>query len=508
MPVPVALSFQIRQNFFLPQQTSRRQVSTPPDYPHYALSIEKPAVPARKRNGLRTVVFSFLALLPSMVLAQTGTATSGAQAQNGALSQLTTKLLIGQDVSLSNQSYPDVDNAIQRFRNGDVQGARLFLEKAKEKNSKLPPAEIVMAKMQSLKRNLQAVHILLESAAVKYPDDPEAYLILAEQAFQAGRTAEASALFEKAYGLIQKFNQNAKRKRNFTLRALAGRAAVAERRQQWQQAAELLKQWTDLDPENATAHQRYGIVLFRLKKSPEAFEQFAKSREINPNAPHPYVLAGKLYAQLGNKDKAQTAFEKAYAEEKSNSITAQSYVDWLIQDGKLTKARQVINGLLKEDPDSTSNLIFSSIIAQMNGKSDQAEKSLQKVLALDPGNANATNLLAQLLIERSDQPAQKRALSYAQANASQFPNNGQSNITLAWILYKLGNPKQAQAALAKGLQAGGLSMDSTYLVARIMAEQNKSAQAIPLLKQLVSKNGLFIHREQAEQLLAKLQAEK
>jgi tetratricopeptide (TPR) repeat protein len=441
-----------------------------------------------------------MALLPSIVSAQSQTARP---------SPLTTEALIGQAVSLSNQSYPDIDNAIQRFRNRDVQGARLFLEKAQKKHPNLPPADVTLAKMQALVRNHQAVHALLENAVVKYPADPEAYLILADQAFAGRRTTEASALFEKADTLIQDFNQNAKRKRNFVLRALAGRAAVTERRRQWEQAEDLLKQWGELDPENATVHQRYGVVLFRLKKSSEALEQFAKSRELNSGAPHPYVLVGKLFAQEGAKEKANTAFEKAYAEEKSNVTTAQAYTEWLVQDDRLEQAEQVINELLKQDPDSISSLILSSIIAQMDGNSDRAETMLQKVLTLDPSNASATNLLAQLLIEREDQPARERALSYAQANARQFPNNGQSNITLAWVLYKQGNVQQAQAALNAGLKAGGLSMDSTYLVARLLAEQqDKKEHAIQALMQVVNKSGLFIHRKQAERLLDKLQAEK
>jgi predicted Zn-dependent protease len=442
---------------------------------------------------------SLLALLPSSV---------SAQQNNTALSRLTTEVLIGQAVSLSNQSYPDIENAIQRFRNSDIQGALLFLEKAAEKHPNLPPVEVTMAKMQTLARNGKAVHALLESAAVKYPSDPEAFLILADQAFAGGRTTEASALFEKANTLNQQFDKNAKRKRSFVIRVLAGRAAVTERRQQWQQAAELLKEWVELDPENTTAHQRYGIVLFRLKKTSEAYEQFVKSREGNSKAPNPDILMGKLYAQEGDKIQARKVYEKAYAEEKSNMITAQAYAEWLIQDEKLNDAEKIISEVLKQDSESIPSLTISSIISLMNGKSDQAEKTLQKILTFAPSNATAINLLAQLLIERNDQSAQERALSYAQTNARQFPKSSQSNITLAWVYYKQGHLQEAQSALNAGLQRGGLTMDSTYLVARLMAEQGRNEPAIQALTQVVDKNGLFIHRKQAQELLAKLQSEK
>ncbi len=46
---------------------------------------------------------------------------------------LTTENLIGNAVSLANRDYPDIDSAIQRFRNGDVQGATDYLKQAKEK---------------------------------------------------------------------------------------------------------------------------------------------------------------------------------------------------------------------------------------------------------------------------------------------------------------------------------------------------------------------------------------
>ena len=54
------------------------------------------------------------------------------------------------------------------------------------------------------------------------PNDPEAFLILAEHAMQQGRTIEAEALYDKALQLTEKFTENPKRKRNFEIRAGAG----------------------------------------------------------------------------------------------------------------------------------------------------------------------------------------------------------------------------------------------------------------------------------------------
>ena len=97
--------------------------------------------------------------------------------------------------------------------------ARQFLEAAKKKDPNLPPVDLLLAKMYFLTDNATGGRVSLEKTAIDNPEDPEAYLILADQAMQQGRTIEADALYEKGLEMTTKFNGNAKRKRNFEIRA-------------------------------------------------------------------------------------------------------------------------------------------------------------------------------------------------------------------------------------------------------------------------------------------------
>jgi tetratricopeptide (TPR) repeat protein len=419
---------------------------------------------------------------------------------------LTTENLIGTAVSLSNRSYPEIDSAIQRFRNGDAQGAIDYLNQAKEKYPKLPPTDITLAKMQLAARNGNAVRFLLERVVVEHPDDPEAYLLLADQAFMGGRTTEALALFEMADPLVQEFNENEKRKQNFTIRVLAGRSAVAERRGQWDEAFQLLNKWIEADPDSAAARQRLGVALFKLKKNSDALKQFNKARELNPDVGHPFVVMGQLFSQEGDKVNAKKAYEKAYKENMADAKVAQAYAEWLIQEDDLDEAQAVAAKLRELTPDSVVALLLDGIVAQMQGNTDRAEQALQKVLSLDPSNATATNILALLLIMSDDNADRERALRYAQVNAERFENSVQANITLGWVLYKLKRGAEATAALQKGAQAGQLQADSAYLVAKIMSEQEgqreKAAQALEQV--LGQKTGLFLFRREAQKLLEEL----
>jgi tetratricopeptide (TPR) repeat protein len=435
-------------------------------------------------------------------------AGSDAAARDAILKALTVETLIGDAVSLSNQQYPEVDNAIKRFINGDLAGAREFLEVAKKKYPKLPPTDLTLAKMQVIVRNGQAARAFLEKAVTDNPGDPEAYLLLADLAFVEGRVTEAHALFEKANGLTASFAENEKRKQNFTIRVLAGLAAINERRLQWNEAAALLQKWIAVDAESAVAHQRLGATLYRLQKPAEALAEFTKAREIDPNSNHPQVWIGQLYTQDKKATEARKAFETAYAAEPANEATARAYAEWLIQQNDMTNAQKVAAAMRAKAPNSVTAILLDGVVAKMRRQNKEAEEALTKVLTLDPNNSIATNLLALILSEdKASSASLERALGYAQRNAALFPNATQTKITLAWVLYQMGRLTEANQVLSQGLQ--NPSADGAYLIARIMEAQSQKDKAAALLQEVLNQAGagVFLYRTEAETLLNKLKAD-
>jgi tetratricopeptide (TPR) repeat protein len=435
------------------------------------------------------------------------TATQPAVDANADINRII-EALIGSAVSLSNQQYPEIEKAIQRFRNNDGEGTLTFLKEARKKYPKLPPEYIILAKMQVLLgQNNQGAYNLLELQVAEDPTDPEAYLLLADQAFAGNRTAEAEALFEKAAPIVEAYTGNDKRKRDMQIRVLAGKAAVHERRAKWDQALALLKQWVETDPDNAMSHARLGVTLFRLGKAKEAFDEFAKARKLNPEMPHPYASLGQLFTQTEDLENARKSYERAYSEDKNDPNTVRSYAEWLLQQGELDKAQQVAGELRKLTPDAPVAVLLDGVVALMKGQKDRAEEAFIKVLALDPTNARANDLLALLLIESPSKADQERALGYADNNTTRYQNNSQANITKAYVLYKLGRMNEAQEPLQIGAR-GQLQTDSAYLIAKIMADQGQKDKARQALEQvLAQKQGLFIFRKQAQELLDKLSKE-
>ena len=421
--------------------------------------------------------------------------------------QLTSEQLVGNAVSGDTSRYTNISEAIKRFSNRDILAARQFLERALENDPKLPPVDLLLAKMYIMSNQTAAGRAALERTAREAPGDPETYLILADQLYAQGRLIEAEALYNKAIGLIDGFDGNEKRKRNFLIRARAGRAAVSAIRQDWPAAEEDLRVWVSQDPETANAHHRLGRALFLSGQTKTGLAELVKAYELDDSLPNPYVTAALLFAQMGDSDKATLTFKTAVDQNQDDARTLVSYAQWLIQSQNIDEAEKVLKRAQSLSPDSLEILTLSGVAAKMAGKRQPAEENFKAALAQSPSNRSVLNQLALLLAEQapSDENKGRRALEFAQMNARLYPDNSESNITLAYVLYLMrktqSDTQQANQALQKGLRLGNLNADSRFLVAQLLANQNRNTDAKRLLQEAKdSKSGIFVHRKEAEAL--------
>jgi predicted Zn-dependent protease len=422
-------------------------------------------------------------------------------------------MLIGDAVSTDSLArYTEVDEAIKRFINRDVLAARTFLDTAKKKDPNLPPVDLMLAKMYFLSGNGVAGRAALEKSAAENPDDPEPFLILADQAMQQGRTIEADALYEKGRELTNKFQGATKRKRNFEIRSRAGRASVAQRRKNWDTAVSDLQALLKIDPDNAIAHYRLGQTLFMLNKFQDGYNEFKEAKTKDKNLPDADVATALMYDQLDVADKAtqsQKFFDRAMATNKNDPATVTAYAQWLIKSGSpqsIGKAETVLADARKANPGNLNLLILSGVAARMSKKMKPAEDFFVEALGIAPANGDVINQLALLLIEQSDQGKRERALQFAGMSSQLNNQNADAQITLAWVLYQLGRVADAENALRNGLNLGNPSPDSSYLVARILKDQNKVDPAKQLLKAALDAEtpGIFVYRQEAKALLDSL----
>jgi superkiller protein 3 len=375
-----------------------------------------------------------------------------------------------------------------------------------------------MAKLYFLGGDEAAGRNALEATVSTSPDDPEVFLILANAALQQGRTIDADALYDKALVLTEKFSENQKRKRNFEISGRRGRAAVAERRRNWGAAASDLRALLKVDPDNAMAHYRLGAALFMQAKTPQEFkagyDEFVAAKKLDKDKAisNPYVSAALWYDQLGKKAEAQTAFERAVAEDKNNPNTMAAYTQWLIRNGSIDKAEAALAEARKANPNSLELLILSGVAARMAKKMKPAEDYFLQALSIAPSNGAVLNQLALLLADQNDKDKKDRALQFALINSRLNTQNSEAQITLSWVLYQLDRLAEANAAFADGVRLGmgNLSPDSSFLVAKMLVDQNRTDTAKQILTSALDNEsqGIFVNKQDAQALLASLDNKK
>jgi tetratricopeptide (TPR) repeat protein len=427
-----------------------------------------------------------------------------------ARAQFSAQALIGNAVS-DDSLDKEINNAITRFRERDIDGCRAILERAKSNNPKLPPPGVMMSTLWMAVSQLGPAREELENAAVKFPADPESYLKLGDLAFGEGRITDASVLFEKATGLTAGFNENPKRKRDFDIRCEAGTAAVAERRRQWDVAQKHLAKWIELDPDNAGSRLRMGNVLFQLGKEQEALAQFKEAKKIDKNAPLPELAMAQRNDEARKRDAAKKWIQDAIKAAPSDPAVQLFAARWYLQQGDLDAAKAATDQALKLDAKSLEAKFVRGLVARVGRDYASAEKFLNEAHFQSPGNFDVSNSLALVLIESEDDEARRRALELADTNVAKYRENTPQQIpavtTLAWVFYKLGRREDAERILEQVRRSNALSSDGAFYVARILADRGEKDLARKILDEVLENEPMFATRPDAVDLLAKLKKE-
>ena len=426
---------------------------------------------------------------------------------NAAEGQITAQTLVGKAVS-DDAQYGDINNAITRFRERDIDGCRALLERARSNNPKLPPPGMMMAVLWLGVNQLPPARTELEDTAVKFPSDPEPYLMLGDLAFQDRRITDADVLFGKATLLTATFTENPKRKRDFEIRCSAGNAAVAEARKQWEKAQEYLTGWLELDPDNASGHQRLGIVLFQLNKPQEALEQFREAQKLDSKAVYPELAMARLYDDAKQRDTARKLIDQAVKTAPQDASVLLAAAQWYLGQNDLAAAIINADKALKLDPKGLEGKVVRGAIARVARDYKTAEKLFEEAHVQSPGNFPASNSLALVLIETDDKDSRQRALEMAEANVSMHregsPQQANALTTLSWVYYKLGRREDAEKILAQISQNNQLTTDGAYYVAKLLVDRGEKDRARKILEDVLANDAMFATRADAADLLATL----
>lgn len=403
-----------------------------------------------------------------------------------------------------------LEEALRDYRRRDIKSALARLRTANEQYRELSPAEVVLARFYLADRAPNEARQMLQNAAEAVPNDPEAYLMLAEFAVAEGKLVEAESLFDRGRQKGEAMAQDHPRRRGLIASAMAGMASVAEARRNWESAETYLNEWLTLFPNQPQATLRLGRVQFMSDQMDAARGSFDRLRELDPAALPSPIQMGQLYETAGQRELAIAEFKAAAAAYADVPEVRLAIAQWALFAGLLPMARENLDAVSATAGDSVSFRILEGVYWRFLGEYEKAEAIFRAVHTLSPMNFDAINQLALILVDRGDKAMLGQALEYARLNAilqsdirSDAGRNAMS--TLARVLHFGDDDTAARRAIDAVLNSGQIPPHAAYYAAEIYHEAGAIDVALKLVDAAVSSPRSFPEKSAAKQLQVKLQ---
>lgn len=399
---------------------------------------------------------------------------------------------------------PELKEAQDLYRKGNVDEALEMLEEATRRQSNLPPAQLMMARLHLSHNQIALGRSLLEQTAIDHREHPEVYLLFGNLALAEGQLTDAILHYERALEVGTPADWPENQKKKLEMECHAGRAIVAERRKDWPVAVDALTDWMKLDAMNPNVRDRLGTALFMAGDDRSAFEQYQAAARMDDKMNPAEVSMGVMYGRRGDYEKASQWFGHALKKYPRDARVHYELAGVALIQDRAGEAKQHADKAAEMGLENMALTMQRGLIARQLKDWAQAEKFFSQAVQESPGDFEAMNQLALVLAEQPDEDKRQRALEFAQFNARQYPRSTQSLSTLGWVLYKLGRYDEAEQTLRTAAANPQVRRETIYFLARVLeknARKDHLKKAYDRIQDLVNEPGLFILRPEARQWL-------
>jgi tetratricopeptide (TPR) repeat protein len=219
-------------------------------------------------------------------------------------------------------------------------------------------------------------------------------------------------------------------------------------------------------------------ILFGEKRHEESLKQLERSIALYRQDARVFLLAGMNWVILERLDLARPFFEEA-ARLAPNDGTMQYHLGrYYYSAQRFAQAEQAFRAGLKLNPDSVKGYDNLALALEAQRKTDEAEASYRKAIALANAQKLATEWpwlnLAKLLIEKGRHDESLTLLESAQR---MNPQSAEVFYARGKALQKLGREAEAEAALQRSVQNDAKFPDSHYLLGRIYLRQGRKPES-------------------------------
>ena len=401
---------------------------------------------------------------------------------------------------------PAALEAIDRYVDGDVEGAYNLFKQIYDANRDSDPPGVLLALLHSHAGRFLEMRRALEQTAEDYPNDPEAYFQLADVDAREGRFLECELLLERGEKLTDDYKNlcpnTDSRLARFKEESISIRANLAEKKGKYDAARELVRKVLDLNPENVDALWNLGYLSMKLRDFDEAERAFDAAAKKNPA-----LWAGwlQVVSSLDREDSIDLARARLASKEKEIASASKSERAQLarlyLRFHMIDEAAEIVKAFEEEnDPKDAQRWILDGWLALYANRYAAAEEFFRNATVIDPTSFEASNGLALALLDQGSREKINQARTIAARNYRAENESVEASTTYAWTLFLSGAAKDADAIFQPMLSSGELNATSAYYLAEIANSRGDLELASNLADLALSQKANFPKRLAALEL--------
>jgi tetratricopeptide (TPR) repeat protein len=321
------------------------------------------------------------------------------------------------------------------------------------------PAYLNLVRMQSdIKRRSgqrEEATQLLEGALKGQDVSESLYLVyaLAETYEEMQNFDKAISTYEEALATVinpdgtVNDREDEKQKAMIILQRIGLAYRLAGKRDKTMETFERMKKL--LGPKSSRADQLIVDTLMSEGKYKEAFELSTQSVDRFPDERAFKFYKAQSAGKLGDFGTTDTTLKAML---KNSPEDAEIYMFWssVQLDGNLVKeAEDSVRKAIAIDPGDLAPLVTLASVQDRQKKYKESEATLRRALEIDPDNATVLNNLGYFLADRNEKLAEAEALIRRAVNIE--PTNGSFLDSLGWLLYRQNKLEEARKYLEQAV---------------------------------------------------------
>jgi len=220
-------------------------------------------------------------------------------------------------------------------------------------------------------------------------------------------------------------------------------------------AAEQLEAITKDNPRNEQAYYLLGTIAAQERRFPDAAEYYEQAVRLRPDFKPAYYDLATVKLTLDKPDdalqllaRARSRFGQDFALEFYSGLAHMRLKQYADAVRSFNEAEVIANA---GERDRLTHVFYHQFGAALERKGDftEAEKYFRKSLALSSDFAESLNYLGYMWAERGMNLQEAR--QFIEKAVALEPNNAAYLDSMAWVLFKLGEPKQALPWIEKAV---------------------------------------------------------